>query len=96
MVGVFGLELDGAFEILDRLVVIADAEIGPAQRVDDVAVVRPLLDGAADHVHALVEMDALIDPGIAEIVEHQRLVGIKLAAPFSCRLRRPAIDCERS
>ena len=74
MVGVVGLELDGALEVLHRLVVIADAEIGPAERVDDVAVVRPLLDGAADHVHAFVEIDALVDPGIAEVIEHQRLV----------------------
>ena len=75
---IVGLELDGAVEFLHRLVVIADAEIGPAQRVDDVAVVRPLLDGATDHVHALVEIDALVDPGIAEVIEHERLVGIEL------------------
>ena len=40
---ILGLELDRAFKLLDRLFVIADAEIGPAQRVDDVAVVRALL-----------------------------------------------------
>ena len=78
---VVGLQFDGALEVLHRFVIIAEPVIGPAERVDDVAVVGPLLDGALDHVHALVEMDALVDPGIAEIVEHLRLVGIKLAAP---------------
>jgi len=46
---IFRLELDCAFELLDRLLLIAAAEIGPAQRVDDIAVVRPLLHGALDH-----------------------------------------------
>ena len=75
---ILGLELDRALEVLHRLVVVAEPEIGPAERVDDVAVIRPLLDGAADHPHALVEIDALIDPRIAEIVQHVRLVGIEL------------------
>ena len=43
---ILGLELDRALEMLHRLVVIADAVIGPAERIDDVAVVRPLLDRA--------------------------------------------------
>ena len=75
---IFRLELDGALELLDRFLVIAGAEIGPAERVDDVAVIRPLLDGASDHVHALVEVHALVDPGIAEIIEHLRLLGKQL------------------
>ena len=37
---ILGLELDGAVELLDRLLVFADPVIGPAQRVDDVAIVR--------------------------------------------------------
>ena len=65
---IVGLELDRALQVLHRLVVVAEPEIGPAERVDDVAVVRPLLDGAADHPHAVVEIDALVDPRIAEIV----------------------------
>ena len=69
---IFGLELDRALEVLHRLVVFVDAVVRPAERIHDVAVVRPLLDGAADHPHALVEIDALIDPRIAEIVEHVR------------------------
>ncbi len=54
----------------------------PAERVDDVAVVRALLDGAADHLHALVEIDALIDPRIAEIVQHMRLIEEQLERRF--------------
>src|SRR5712671_5275164 len=72
------LELDGALELLDGLVVVADPVPGPAERIDDIAVIGPLLDRALDHAHALVEIEALIDPGIAEIVQHVRLVGIKL------------------
>ena len=78
---ILGLELDGALEVLHRLLVIADPVIGPAERVDDVAVVGALLDRALDHAHALVEVDALVDPGIAEIVQHVRLVGITARAP---------------
>ena len=57
---------------------LPSAEMRPAERVDDIAVVRPLLDRAADHLHAVVEIDALIDPGIAEIVQDMRLVGEQL------------------
>ena len=77
---IVGLEFDRALQIFHRVVVIAEPEIGPAERIDDVAVVRPLLDGAADHPHALVEIDALVDPRIAEIVQHVRLIGIELSA----------------
>src|SRR5712691_6365889 len=34
---VLGLELDRAFEVLDRLLVIANPIIGPSERVDDIA-----------------------------------------------------------
>jgi len=34
--------------MLDRLVVIADAVIGPTERIDNVAVVGSLVDGALD------------------------------------------------
>ena len=33
------------------------------------------LDGLADHVQAFLEIHVHVDPGIAEIVQHQRLVG---------------------
>ncbi len=66
--------------------------IGPAERVDDVAVVRPLLHGALDHVHALVQVHALVDPGIAEIIEHVRLIGEQLERLLEIGLRlRPLL-----
>src|SRR5262249_46863718 len=67
--GILGLELDRTLELLDRLVHVAEPVIGPAEGVDDVTVVGALLDRALDHAHALVEIDALVDPRIAEIVE---------------------------
>src|SRR4051794_22313919 len=41
--GIFGLELDRVLQMLHRLLVIADAVIGPAKRVDDVSVIGALL-----------------------------------------------------
>ena len=57
---------------------MAELVVRPAEAVDDVAVVRPQIDGAAQHLERLVEIDALVDPRIAEIIEHLRLVGIEL------------------
>src|SRR6516162_7834227 len=59
---ILGLEFDGALELLDRLLHVAEPIIGPAQGVDDVTVVSALLDRAFDHAHAVVEIDALVDP----------------------------------
>src|SRR5579864_2001467 len=56
------LELDRALEMLHRLLVIAEPVIGPAERIDDVAVIGPLLDRALDHGHGFVEVKALVDP----------------------------------
>ena len=78
MVGSSGFSSTARSRCFTASSIVAGAVIGPAERVDDVAVVRPLLDGAADHLHAFVEIDALIDPGIAEIVQHMRLVGEQL------------------
>src|SRR5262249_35358797 len=57
---------------------VAEPIIGPAEGIDDVTGVGALLDRALDHAHAVVEIDALVDPGIAEIVEHVRLVAGEL------------------
>src|SRR5260370_10079696 len=72
---ILGLEFDGALQLLDRLLHVAEPIIGPAEGADDVTVVGALLDRALYHAHALVELDALADPVIADIVEHVRLVG---------------------
>ena len=50
----------------------------PPQAVDDIAVVWPLLDGGFDHLHRAFQMDPLVDPRVAEIVQDQRLVGHQL------------------
>lgn len=60
--GILRLQLDGALQMLHRIFILADAIIGPAERVHDIAIIWPLLDRAADHLHAIVEIDALIDP----------------------------------
>src|SRR5499427_2354062 len=86
------LEFDRALQVLHRLFVIAKPVVGPAQRVDDVAVIGPLLDRSLDHAHALVEMDALVDPRITKIVEHVRLVGKQLQRPLEIGFRlRPLL-----
>src|SRR5262245_5625015 len=72
--GILGLELDGALELLDRLLHVAKPVVGPTQGVDDIAVIGALLDRALDHAHTLVEIDALVDPRIAEVIEDVRLV----------------------
>ena len=51
----------------------------------------------ADHVHAVVEIDALIDPGIAEIIQHLRLIGKKLQRLLQIGFRlRPLLASARS
>ncbi len=55
------------------------AEIGPAEAVDDVAVVRASASTAFSIMsQRRLEVHALIDPAIAEIVQHLRLVRIEL------------------
>src|SRR6185437_13373055 len=74
---VFRNHLDRTLQLLDRLAVIAETEIRPPETVDDVAVRRPQRDRAFDHLQPLVKMRSLIDPGIAEIVEHERLLRLE-------------------
>jgi hypothetical protein len=44
------LELDGALELLDRLLHVAKPVIGPAEGVDDVTIVRALLDSVLTRI----------------------------------------------
>src|SRR4029078_1684539 len=76
--GIVGLELDRALEVLNGRWKIPQPEIGPAQAIDIVAVVGFELHRLADVVHRLLQIAALIDPGIAEIIQHEGLVGRKL------------------
>ena len=48
--------------------------MGPAETVDDVAVVRLELDCPLDERQSLLEVAVLIDPGVAQVVQHKRLI----------------------
>src|SRR5262249_35973088 len=89
---ILGLELNRTLELLDGLLDVAEPVIGPAEGVDDVTIVGARRDRALDHAHAGVEIDALVDPRIAEIVEHVRLIGKELERLLEIGLRaRPLL-----
>src|SRR5262245_6718417 len=71
-------QLNGPLEMLDRLLVVAQSIVRPAEAVDDIAVVALLAYRFLDQRHPLFEIATLIDPGVAEIVEGQRLVRAQL------------------
>ena len=75
---IVGPELDGALEMLHRGFDVAEAVRGPAETVDVIAVIGLELYRLADAVHRRLEVLALIDPGVAEIIEHRRFVRRKL------------------
>ena len=72
------LEVDGLFQLVDRFVVAAEAIISPAQTVHDIAVAALQIDRPTQHAEGLVEIDALVDPGIAEVIQHQGLIRVEL------------------
>ena len=71
-------QLDGAQHRLHRLLVAAEPIEHPAERVGDVAVVGLGLGRLLDHPERLVEVLVLLDHAVAEVVQHQRLVGLQL------------------
>src|SRR3954470_22403815 len=71
-------QLDRLFELFDRRLVVAHPEMRPAQAIDDVAVIGTQLDRLVDHLHALIQVLAAVDPRIAEIIEHHRLIWFEL------------------
>ena len=71
-------ELDRLLHVTQRLLEIAQPEVHPSQAVDDVAVARAKLDRALDHRQRLVEVEPLVCPGVSQIVEHARLLGLEL------------------
>src|SRR4029078_8159585 len=76
--GIVGVELARALEVLNGRWKIPQPEIGPAQAIDIVAVVGFELHRLAAVVHSLLHIAALINPEIAEIIQHEGLVGRKL------------------
>src|SRR5882724_10750486 len=62
--------------------------MGPTQAVDDITVLGSQLDGLLDHLEAAVQIFAPINPGIAEIVENQRLIGLEFERMQKIGLRR--------
>ena len=74
---VAGLERDGAFELLHGARIVAEPVIRPAEAVDDEPVLGPQRHGLAQHLEGLVEVLAPVHPGIAEVVEHHRLVRVQ-------------------
>ena len=72
---ILGTQFDGAFQMADSLLEIAQLVLGPAQAVDDVSVVGTQLGRLLDHFLGPLQVAPLLDPGIAQIIEHIRLVG---------------------
>jgi hypothetical protein len=83
---VVGHQPDRALEFAHRVLVALQPVIGPAERIHDVAVGGPEFDRALDEVEPLLEVHVHVDPGIAEIVQHLRVVGIELQRLLEVRL----------
>uniref|UniRef100_A0A0N4ZZV5 Transposase n=1 Tax=Parastrongyloides trichosuri TaxID=131310 RepID=A0A0N4ZZV5_PARTI len=76
--GVGGLLGHGLFQVIDRLVELAAMILGPAQRVLDIAVRRIGGERPRDHLGPLLDPHAAVDPEVAKVVEHGRIVGLLL------------------
>src|SRR6185295_14398214 len=91
--GIFRAQLYRALKMLDRFLIVAEPIMGPAQAVDDVAVVTFLAHGLLNQRLPLLQITALIDPGVAEIVEGQRLVWAQLQCALQVGFgERPLLD----
>ena len=76
-----------AFQLACRFFITAKPVMRPAKRIDDVAIIGAQLDRALDELHPLFQLHVHVDPGIAQIVQNLRLVGIKLQRLEEIRLR---------
>ncbi len=76
--GVGRLLVDSALQIDHRRLILPLTELGPAERVLDIAVLGISGVGAGDHGGALLDPRARIDPQIAEVVQQGRIVGLHL------------------
>ena len=57
----------------NRALDIAEPVQHPAEAVDDIAVAGPFFYGGFDHLARPVQVFALFDPRITQIIEHERL-----------------------
>ena len=86
-------QFDGALEVLHRLGVVAETEVRPAEAVDDVAIVGFELNRLLDELQALLEAHVPVDPGVAEVVQDQRLVGVEFVGEQQIAFgARPVLD----
>src|SRR6202521_3423497 len=84
---VFRHELDRLLEILDRAGIVAQSVMRPPQAIDDIAVFGAQLDRLLDHLEAALQILAAVDPGVAQIIQDQWLVGLELEGTSEIVLR---------
>src|SRR5437667_208000 len=75
-------QLDRALELLDGAPVVAALVVDPAEAVDVEAVVGLDLERAADEPLRLLELNAHLGVGVAEVVERGRVLGVELHGPL--------------
>ena len=66
--------------MLYRIFKVTQPVMGPAQTVDDISVCRAQRHGALNQSHGTLQVHALLDPRVPQIIQHQRLIGLQ----FQC------------
>ena len=72
------LQVDRLFQRLGRFSVLSKLVVGPPKTIDDITVVRPQFHGSAQHFERLFQIEPLVYPRIAKIVQDERLIRIEL------------------
>ena len=75
---VLRFESGRALHELDRLLIVAEAVVRPAETVEQIAVVRFELYGLLEQRQALLQLEIPVDPVKAETIENRGLIGIEL------------------
>ena len=78
---VLGLERNRALQLDHGLDIFLGAILDPPQAVGDKTIVGPELDRLLDHLPGTLQMDAAIDPAVAQIIENERLIRMQLERP---------------
>ena len=75
-----------------RALIITQAVQNPTETIDDIPVIRPQLNRPLDHLFRPVQMQPLINPGVAEVIENKWLFRTKLEGMQKVGLRlRPLL-----